>query len=84
MRFQFIQNEVIRVQKDDLIAALTSKGQSSPCYQLVSVNPTQGTETLTANLGDGFKINETRTLPTIYDYGIRLANPALKAFVSGM
>ena len=84
MRFQFIQNEVIRVQKDDLLAALTSHGQGSPCDQLVSVDPNQGTETLTANVGIGYTINETRTLPTEKDFGIRRADPAIKAFISGM
>ena len=80
VRFQFIQNKVIRVQKDDIIAALTSKGEILPCDQLVSINPSQGSDTLTADLGNGFKINETRTFPST----TRQADPALKAFVSGV
>ena len=88
-RFQFIQNEVIRVQKDDLIAAFTKYGLGSPCRQLISVHPTKGSKTLTVNIGtNGFNINETKQLPRdrnqYSDYGERLADPALKEFVSGI
>ena len=89
VRFQFIQTEVIRVQKNDVIAAFTEKGHNSSCHQLVSVHRTLGSETLTVNVGTSeFKVNETKQLPYIghprYDYGERLADPALKAYVSGM
>ena len=89
VRFQFIQNKVIRVQKDDLIAAFTDKGGSSLCDQLVSVHRTIGANTLTVNIGtNGFNINETKQLPRTKgqygDYGARLADPALKAFISGI
>ena len=85
VRFQFIQNEVIRVQKDDIIATFTDKGQDAPCDQLVSVHHTIGINTLTVNIGiNNFKINDTRQLPRNGDFGFRNANPALKAYVSGM
>ena len=85
VRFQFIQNEIIRVQKDDLIAAFTDNGLSSPCHQLVSVHRTSGSDTLTVDVGiNNFGINNTRQLPRNGDFGFRNANPALKAYVSGM
>ena len=88
MRFQFIQNEVIRVQKDDIIAALTDNGKRSPCDQLVSVHRLSGSNTLTIDSGTNqFNIGETKKLPRAehpyYDFGERLANPALKAYISG-
>ena len=89
VRFQFIQNKVIRVQKDDIIAAFTENGESTPCNQLVSVHRTLGSNTLTVDLGTNqFRVNETKELPRNghphYDYGERLADPALKAYVSGI
>ena len=90
VRFQFIQNEVIRVQKDDLIAAFTDNGESSPCHQLVSVHRTSWSNTLTVNGGTNqLNIGETKELPRAKsseykDFGERLADPALKAYVSGI
>ena len=87
VRFQFIQNEAIRVQKDDLIAAFTDRGQLAPCHQLISVDPRSGSDTLTVSLGtNGINIGETIKLPRTerYDHGMRQADPALKAFVLGI
>ena len=89
VRFQFIRNNVIRVQKNDLIAAFTENGKSSTCNQLVSVDPRTGSNTLTVNLGTNqFNIGETKELPRTgqphYDHGMRQADPALKAFVLGI
>ena len=89
VRFQFVQNTVIRVQKDDLIAAFTENGESSTCNQLVSVDPRTGSSTLTVNLGTNqFNISETKELPRTgqphYDHGMRQADPALMAFVLGI
>ena len=83
VRFQFIQNEVIRVQKDDLIAAFTDQGLNESCNQLVSVHHASGSATLTVQFGASkFKVNKTKRLPD--DYGERLADPALKSYVSGI
>ena len=88
VRFHFIQNKVIRVQKDDLIAAFTDKGLRSECIQLISVHPTSGSTTLTVNLpAEFYSVNTTFTLPrgkNYFDEGEHLADPALKAYVSGI
>ena len=85
VRFQFMQNDVIRVLKDDLIAVFTYEGKASPCRQLVSVYHASGSDTLTVSLGvNSFNIDQTRVLPRDGDDGLVKANPALKAYVSGM
>ena len=86
VRFQFIQNQVIRVQKDDLIAAFTHEGLRSECIQLISVHPTSGSTTLTVNLAaESYSVNKTVTTPGgYYDRGEHQADPALKAYVSGI
>ena len=82
VRFQFIQNEVIRVQKDDLIAAFTHRGFLSECNQLISVHPTSGSNTLTIAISaESYDVNKTYTFPSGY---YDLADPALKAYVSGI
>ena len=86
VRFQFVQNEVIRVQEDDLIAVLTEMGWDSSCYgQLVSVRRRFGSDALTVDIrADTFNINDTLELPRSGDFGFREVDPAIKAYVSGM
>ena len=81
IRFQFIQNNVIRVQKGDLIAIHTEEGKNSPCgAHLVSGNPSGRYETMVADLGIDFELSQTLTLLDEPDS----VDVALKAYVSGI
>ena len=80
VRFQFIQNEIIRVQRDDLIATFTE-----PCIQWVPLHSTSSLDTVNVSIGaNNININVTRQLSQSVDFSLRTNDPVLNAYVSGM
>ena len=85
VKFQFIQDKIIRVQKGDVLAVHTQDGTNSSCGgQIVSGDTAEGTNTLVADIGIEFNLNEKHLFSHEANYTLIFAKPALKAYVSGM
>ena len=85
VKFQFIQDQIIRVQEGDVLAVHTQDGTNSSCGgQIVSGDIAEGTNTLVADFGIDFHLNEKRSFPREANPNLNMASLALKAYVSGM
>ena len=84
MRFQFIQNEIVRVRADDVLGIQV---HNSDCRSnIVSTHPRNGPSTISLSAHIGYEINETRTFDRSHTYYSRdrPASPSLKAYISGI
>ena len=85
VKFQFVQDQIIRVQEGDVLAVHTQDGTNSSCGgQIVSGDIAEGTNTLVADFGIDFHLNEKRSFPREANPNLNMASLALKAYVSGM
>lgn len=83
VRFQFLQNQIVRVRENDILAVIGKLGGGCSGSSLVSIDPVNGRNKATITILESIKdyvVGEE--FP--YSSGTpRRATPALKAYISG-